>query len=207
QKWTDDLDYDGKRVVVIGSGATAVTLVPELAKKAAHVTMLQRSPTYVVSRPAQDPVANKLRARLPSRLAYHLIRWRNVLWGMYCSQLSRRKPERVKQLILGGVRMALGPDYDIGTHFTPRYNPWDQRLCLVPDGDLFNAIREKRASVVTSQIDTFTKDGIRLKDGSELEADIIVTATGLVLQVLGGLEVAVDGRTIDFARTLNYKGM
>ena len=207
QKWSDDVDYDGKRVVVIGSGATAVTLVPEMARKAAHVTMLQRSPTYVVSRPAQDPVANKLRARLPSKLAYLLIRWRNVLWGMYFFQLSRRKPERVKQLILGGVRMALGPDYDIGTHFTPRYNPWDQRLCLVPDGDLFNAIREKRASVVTSQIDTFTARGIRLQDGSELEADIIVTATGLNLQVLGGLEVSVDGRTVDFARALNYKGM
>jgi monooxygenase len=207
QKWSDDVDYDGKRVVVIGSGATAVTLVPELAKRATHVTMLQRSPTYVVSRPAQDPVANKLRARLPSKLAYHLIRWRNVLWGMYFFQLSRRKPERVKQLILGGVRIALGPDYDIGTHFTPRYNPWDQRLCLVPDGDLFNAIREKRASVVTNQIDTFTANGIRLQDGSELEADIIVTATGLNLQVLGGLEVSVDGRTIDFARALNYKGM
>ena len=186
QKWPEDLDYAGKRVVVIGSGATAVTLVPEMAKKAGHVTMLQRSPTYVVSRPAQDPVANKLRARLPSKLAYHLIRWRNVLWGMYFFQLSRRKPARVKQLILGGVKMALGPDYDIATHFTPRYNPWDQRLCLVPDGDLFKAIREKRASVVTNEIDTFTKGGIRLKDGSELEADIIVTATGLVLQVLGG---------------------
>ena len=207
QKWTDDIDYAGKRVVVIGSGATAVTLVPELAKQAAHVTMLQRSPTYVVARPAQDPVANKLRARLPARLAYHLIRWRNVMWGMYFFQLSRRKPERVKQLILGGVRMALGPDYDIGTHFTPRYNPWDQRLCLVPDGDLFRAIRAKRASVVTSQIDTFTPDGIRLKDGSELAADIIVTATGLNLQVLGGLEVNVDGRVVDVARALNYKGM
>ena len=207
QKWTDDVDYAGKRVVVIGSGATAVTLVPEMAKKAAHVTMLQRSPTYVVSRPAQDPVANKLRAKLPARLAYHLIRWRNVMWGMYFFQLSRRKPERVKQLILGGVRIALGPDYDIGTHFTPRYNPWDQRLCLVPDGDLFKAIREKRAEVVTNQIETFTEKGIRLKDGSELEADIIVTATGLNLQVLGGLDVSVDGRSVDFARTLNYKGM
>jgi cation diffusion facilitator CzcD-associated flavoprotein CzcO len=207
QKWADDVDYAGKRVVVIGSGATAVTLVPEMAKKAAHVTMLQRSPTYVVSRPAQDPVANKLRARLPAKLAYQLIRWRNVMWGMYFFQLSRRKPERVKQLILGGVRMALGPDYDIGTHFTPRYNPWDQRLCLVPDGDLFRAIREKRAEVVTNQIETFTAKGIKLKDGSELEADIIVTATGLNLQVLGGLEVSVDGRSVDFARTLNYKGM
>jgi cation diffusion facilitator CzcD-associated flavoprotein CzcO len=207
QQWPDDLDCAGKRVAVIGSGATAVTLVPELARQAAHVTMLQRSPTYVVSRPAQDPFANKLRARLPSKLAYRIIRWRNVLLGMYFFRLARRKPARVKQLILGGVRMALGPDYDIATHFTPRYKPWDQRLCLVPDGDLFGAIRENRASVVTSEIDSFTKAGIRLKDGSELEADIIVTATGLVLQVLGGIEVAVDGRMVDFARTLNYKGM
>ena len=207
QKWTDDVDYAGKRVVVIGSGATAVTLVPEMAKKAAHVTMLQRSPTYVVARPAQDRMANKLRARLPAKLAYHLIRWRNVLFGMYFFQLSRRKPEQVKQLILGGVKQALGPDYDVVTHFTPRYNPWDQRLCLVPDGDLFRAIRNKRASVVTNQIETFTEKGIRLKDGSELEADIIVTATGLNLQVLGGLDVSVDGRAVDFARTLNYKGM
>src|SRR6202035_4231223 len=207
QKWPKDIDYAGKRVVVIGSGATAVTLVPELARTADHVTMLQRSPTYVVSRPAQDPFANKMRARLPAQLAYHLIRWRNVMWGMYFFQLSRRKPARVKQLILGGVRMALGPDYDIATHFTPRYNPWDQRLCLVPGGDLCNAIREKRASVATAEIDSFTKSGIRLKDGSELAADIIVTATGLVLQVLGGMEVAVDGRPVEFARTLNYKGM
>jgi cation diffusion facilitator CzcD-associated flavoprotein CzcO len=207
QQWTDDIDYAGKRVVVIGSGATAVTLVPELAKTAGHVTMLQRSPTYVVARPAQDPFANKLRARFSPRIAYHLIRWRNVLFGMYFFQLSRRKPERVKQLILGGVKMALGPGYDVATHFTPRYNPWDQRLCLVPDGDLFRAIRDKRASVVTSEIDTFTEKGIRLKDGSELEADIIVTATGLNLQVLGGLEVSVDGRVVDFAKTLNYKGM
>jgi cation diffusion facilitator CzcD-associated flavoprotein CzcO len=207
QKWTDDIEYAGKRVVVIGSGATAVTLVPELAKTAAHVTMLQRSPTYVVARPAQDPVANRLRARLPVKLAYQLIRWRNVLLGMYFFQLARRRPERVKQLILGGVKLALGPDYDVGIHFAPRYNPWDQRLCLVPDGDLFRAIRDQRASVVTNQIDTFTPKGIRLKDGSELEADIIVTATGLNLQVLGGLEVSVDGRAVDFARTLNYKGM
>jgi cation diffusion facilitator CzcD-associated flavoprotein CzcO len=193
--------------VVIGSGATAVTLVPEMAKTAAHVVMLQRSPTYVVSRPAQDLLANKLRRHLPASLAYQLIRWRNVMWGMYFFQLSRRKPARVKELILGGVKMALGPGYDVATHFTPRYNPWDQRLCLVPDGDLFKAIRDNRASVVTRDIDTFTENGIRLKDGSELEADIIVTATGLVLQVLGGLEVAVDGRRIDFAGELTYKGM
>jgi monooxygenase len=207
QKWPQSLDYAGKRVVVIGSGATAVTLVPEMAKLAAHVTMLQRSPTYVVSRPAQDQLAIKLRKRFGDSIAYHLIRWRNVMFGMYFFQLARRQPERVKKLILGGVRMALGPDYDVATHFNPRYNPWDQRLCLVPDGDLFRSIREKRASVATSEIDRFTEKGIRLKDGSELEADIIVTATGLVLQVLGGMEVAVDGRTVDFARTLNYKGM
>src|SRR6478736_8178475 len=151
QKWPEDLDYTGKRVVVIGSGATAVTLVPEMAKTAGHVTMLQRSPTYVVARPAEDVLANKLRQRLSAKLAYHLIRWRNVLFGMYFFQLSRRKPERVKQLILGGVKMALGPDYDIATHFTPRYNPWDQRLCLVPDGDLFRAIRQGSASVVTGE--------------------------------------------------------
>ena len=169
--------------------------------------MLQRSPTYVVARPAEDALANKLRQKLSAKLAYHLIRWRNVLFGMYFFQLCRRKPDRAKQLILGGVKMALGPDYDVGKHFTPRYNPWEQRLCLVPDGDLFKSIRDKRASVVTNEIDTFTKGGIRLKDGSELEADIIVTATGLNLQVLGGLEVSVDGRTVDFARTLNYKGM
>ncbi len=207
QQWPEDLDYAGKRVIVIGSGATAVTLVPAMAKTAAHVTMLQRSPTYVVSRPAQDPLANKLRRNLPASLAYHLIRWRNVLFSMYFFQLSRRKPQAVKDLILGGVRAALGPDYDVATHFTPRYNPWDQRLCLVPDGDLVRTIRDKRASVVTAEIDAFTDNGIRLKDGSELEADVIVTATGLVLQVLGGIEVAVDGRKVDFADTLNYKGM
>jgi monooxygenase len=207
QKWPDDLDYAGKRVVVIGSGATAVTLVPEMAKTAAHVTMLQRSPSYVVSRPAHDVLANKLRRNLPASLAYHLIRWRNVLFTMYFFQLSRRKPARVKQLILKGVRMALGPDYDVATHFTPRYNPWDQRLCLVPDGDLFTAIRENRASVVTNEIDRFSPQGIRLKDGGELEADIIITATGLVLQVLGGVQVSVDGRAIDFAKSLTYKGM
>jgi len=207
QKWPAALDYTGKRVVVIGSGATAVTLVPEMAKQAAHVTMLQRSPTYVVARPAQDQLAIKLRKNLGEKIAYRLIRWRNVLLGMYFFQLARRKPARVKQLIMGGVKLAIGPDYDVATHFNPRYNPWDQRLCLVPDGDLFKSIREKRVSVVTSEIGRFTENGIRLKDGSELEADIIVTATGLVLQVLGGIEVEVDGRRVDFARTLNYKGM
>ncbi|HEX7435511.1 MAG TPA: NAD(P)/FAD-dependent oxidoreductase, partial [Caldimonas sp.] len=207
QKWTDDVDYAGKRVVVIGSGATAVTLVPELAKKAAHVTMLQRSPTYVVARPSEDGMANWLRRHLPARLAYAITRWQRVLLGMYFFNLCRRKPARAKQLILGGVRAWLGPDYDVDTHFTPRYNPWEQRLCLVPDGDLFRAIRSGRASVVTDRIESFTEGGLKLKSGTELEADLIVTATGLNLQVLGGVALTVDGEPVDLARTLNYKGM
>jgi monooxygenase len=207
QKWTDDVDYDDKRVVVIGSGATAVTLVPEMAKTAKHVTMLQRSPTYVVARPGSDELALKLRKRFGERIAYHMIRWRNVLFGMWFFQLCRRKPERAKQLLLGGVRHALGKDFDVEKHFTPRYNPWQQRLCLVPDGDLFRTIREGRASVVTNHIDTFTEKGIRLKDGSELEADMIVTATGLNLKVMGGMSLAVDGKAIEPSQLMSYKGM
>jgi monooxygenase len=207
QKWTSDIDYANQRVVVIGSGATAVTLVPEMAKSAAHVIMLQRSPTYVISRPAEDFIANGLRRVLPARIAYGITRWKNVLLGMLFFRLSRSRPESIKKLILDGVRKALGPDYDVATHFTPRYNPWDQRLCLVPNGDLFEAINAGRASIVTDQIETFTEHGIRLRSGAHLAADIIVTATGLNLQLLGGMQVNVDGREIDFARTLNYKGM
>jgi len=207
QKWTDDIDYAGKRVVVIGSGATAVTLVPELAKTAAHVTMLQRSPTYVVARPAQDDMANRLRVYLPSMLAYQITRWKRVLLGMYFFNLCRRDPARARRLILGGVRMALGPDYDVDKHFTPRYNPWEQRLCLLPDGDLFRAIKAGRASVITDHIETFTEKGVRLTSGLELEADLIVTATGLNLEVLNGVQITVDGERVDPARTLSYKGM
>ena len=207
QQWTGDIDYKGKKVVVIGSGATAVTLVPAMAPEAAHVTMLQRSPTYVVARPAEDSIANRLRRRLPIRLAYGLTRWKNVLLGMYFYQLCKRRPDRAKALILKGVRYFLGPDYDIEKHFTPRYNPWDQRLCLVPDADLFRAIRAKQVSVVTDQIEAFTETGIRLKSGSELEADLVVTATGLALQLLGGMTVQVDGKAINPADTLAYKGM
>ena len=207
QKWPQNLDYAGKRVVVIGSGATAVTLVPAMAQTAAHVTMLQRSPTYVVSRPAEDPVANKLRRNLPSKLAYHIVRWRNVLRGIYIYQLCKRDPERIKTMILGGVRAELGPDYDVKKHFTPRYNPWDQRLCLVPDSDLFKVIRAGSASVVTDQIETFTRHGIKLKSGEELPADIIVTATGLELQTLGNLELSVDGRPVERPKLMSYKGM
>jgi cation diffusion facilitator CzcD-associated flavoprotein CzcO len=207
QAWPETLDYAGKRVVVIGSGATAVTLVPEMAKTAAHVTMLQRSPTYVVSRPAEDALANRLRKWLPAMAAYNLIRWRNVLMGMWFYNMTRKKPEAVKQTILKMVRQQLGPDYDVETHFTPRYNPWDQRLCLVPDADLFEAIKAGTASVVTDVIETFTATGLKLKSGAVLDADVIVTATGLVLQVMNGLSLTVDGRAVDPGQTLSYKGM
>ena len=207
QFWPDDLDYAGKEVVVIGSGATAVTLVPEMAKAAAHVTMLQRSPTYIVSRAAEDPVANRLRAWLPGKLAYALTRWKNVAIGMAFFQLARRRPERVKARILGMVREHLGPDYDVATHFTPRYAPWDQRMCLVPDADLFGAINAGTASVVTDRIERFTPDGILLESGHELPADVIVTATGLELQLMSGVEFTRDGAPIDWATTLQYKGM
>jgi cation diffusion facilitator CzcD-associated flavoprotein CzcO len=207
QHWPADLDYAGKRVVVIGSGATAVTLVPEMAKAAAHVTMLQRSPTYIVSRPAEDRVAQKLRRRLPAKLAYALTRWKNVLFGMYFYSLARRKPARVKEAIIAMARAQLGPHYDVDTHFRPRYNPWDQRLCLVPDADLFDAIRRGTVSVVTDRIEHFTATGLRLASGADLPADIIVTATGLKLLLLGGMSVEVDGARVDFAKTMAYKGM
>ena len=207
QKWTDDIDFAGKRVVVIGSGATAVTLVPAMAETAEHVTMLQRSPTYMVTRPSRDPLADKLRRRLPLKLAYAVTRWKNVLLGMYFYQMCMRKPEKVKSLLLGGVRQMLGPDYDVDTHFTPRYNPWDQRLCLVPDADFFRAIRRGKVSIVTDHIESFTETGVKLKSGAELPADLIVTATGLVLLPLGGAKLTVDGRAVDPARTFIYKGL
>ncbi len=207
QRWSDDIDFAGKRVVVIGSGATAVTLVPALAATAAHVTMLQRSPTWVVARPSQDALANRLRRILPARLAYGIARWQRVFLGMYFFRLCRRDPARAKRLILGGVRAYLGPGYDVDRHFTPRYNPWEQRLCLVPDADLFRAINSGRASVVTDEIETFTETGLKLRSGAELDADLIVTATGLQLQVLGGIEASVDGKRVDWPQTMTYKGM
>ncbi|HVF66953.1 MAG TPA: NAD(P)/FAD-dependent oxidoreductase [Pyrinomonadaceae bacterium] len=206
QKWPEDLDYDGKRVVVIGSGATAVTLVPAMAGRAAHVTMLQRSPTYVASMPAEDRVANFLRRRLPERTAYALARWKNVLFGMFFYNLARRRPDIFKRMIAKGNRRQLGPDFDL-KHFTPQYNPWDQRLCLAPNADIFRAIREGRASVVTDHIETFTEDGLRLKSGEHLDADIIVTATGLVLKLMSGMQLSVDGSPVNLPRTLVYKGM
>jgi cation diffusion facilitator CzcD-associated flavoprotein CzcO len=207
QHWDESLDYAGKRVVVIGSGATAITLVPAMAQRAAHVTMLQRSPSYVVSLPSEDPVAAWLRRRLPARFVYPLVRWKNVLLTMASFQLSRRRPELMKRLVRKRQEALLPADYDIDTHFTPSYNPWDQRLCLVPNGDLFDALGGGRASIVTDHIDTFTETGIRLRSGQELRADVIVTATGLNLLALGGIELAVDGRSIVLGETMSYKGM
>jgi cation diffusion facilitator CzcD-associated flavoprotein CzcO len=206
QKWTDDVDYAGKRVVVIGSGATAVTLVPELAKKAAHVTMLQRSPTYILSLPAVDVVAKWLERKLPGELAYGMTRWKNVGMGMAIFNLCRRFPERAKKLIVEQARKNLGPGVDVDTHFTPTYHPWDQRLCLVPDGDLFEAVKAGRADVVTDHIETFTEAGIALKSGKKLDADLVVTATGLELLLLGDVKLTVEGEAIDVGKTLNYRG-
>jgi monooxygenase len=207
QFWPEDMDYAGKNIVVIGSGATAVTLVPELAKQAAHVTMLQRSPTYVVSRPAEDKLANTLRKYLPAKLAYALTRWHNVLFSMYFFRLARRKPQQVRAAIMRMAQKELGADYDVQTHFNPRYNPWDQRLCLVPDSDLFASLKAGTSSVVTDEIDRFVPEGILPKSGRTLPADIIVTATGLKMLFLAGMQVTVDGERVDFPTTLTYKGM
>jgi len=207
QQWPDDLDYAGRRIVVIGSGATAVTLVPALAESAVHVTMLQRSPTYIVARPSEDVIANWLRGRVSARLAYGLVRWKNVLLQMYFYNLARRKPGKTKKGILHLAKKALGPEYDVEKHFSPRYNPWDQRLCLIPDADLFLALRSGKASVVTDEIASFTEKGLRLQSGAELEADIIVTATGLKVKLLGGMQLLVDGVTATPSRAMTYKGM
>ena len=207
QQWPDGLDFAGKRVVIIGSGATAMTLVPAMARTAAHVTMLQRSPTYVVSLPAEDPIAKALRIFLPEKLAYRIIRWKNVQFQRYFYRQTRIRPAKVKRKLLSLLRKHLGPDYDIDTHFTPKYNPWDQRLCLVPDGDLFNAIRSGKADVVTDAIECFNAGGLKLKSGKVLEADVIVTATGLNLVVLGGADFSVDDEPVNFPDTYSYKGM
>lgn len=207
QHWPEDLDYRGKRVVIIGSGATAMTLGPAMAEEAAQVTMLQRSPTWVVSRPDRDRVANFLRRVLPERWAYAITRWKNVAFQQYIYRRSRKRPDRLRALLLKGVRRELGPDFDVDRHFTPDYNPWDQRLCLVPNADLFRALREGRMDIVTDHIDTFTEQGIRTRSGQELEADIIIAATGLELIVMGGVDFRVDGRAVDFADTWAYKGL
>ena len=207
QAWPENLDYSGRRVVIIGSGATAVTILPTMAKTAAHVTMLQRSPTYVVSLPGEDAIANRLRRFLPVTWAYSLGRWKNIGFMMYVYQLARRYPNFVKAGIAKAVRQQLGPEYDVARHFSPRYNPWEQRLCIAPDGDFFQAIRSGRASVVTDQIERFTENGILLQSGQELAADIVVTATGLVMQSCGGAELLVDGQAVEPGKSLAYKGV
>lgn len=207
QKWPEDLDYKGKRVVVIGSGATAMTLVPALAEQGAQVTMVQRSPTYVVSRPDQDKIANTLRKWLPEKWAYAITRFKNTQMQAFTYNKTRTAPEKVKQAILKMVRNELGPDYDVDKHFTPTYNPWDQRLCLVPNADLFKAIRGGKARVETEAIEGFTANGLKLGNGKEIPADIIVTATGLNLVVLSGVDFRVDGEHVNFPDTYSYKGM
>jgi monooxygenase len=207
QHWPEDLDYAGKRVVVIGSGATAVTLVPAMAEQAAHVTMLQRSPTYVISRPAVDPIGRVLRRLLPQKLAYAATRWKNVFLMLASYKLSRRWPGVIKRIVRRGAQAHLPEGYDVDTHFKPRYNPWDERLCVVPGADLFKAISSDRAEIVTDHIETFTEKGIRLQSGRELEADVIVTATGLNLLVLGGLQILIDGKEKQISETVGYKGM
>jgi cation diffusion facilitator CzcD-associated flavoprotein CzcO len=207
QHWPEDLDYAGKRVVVIGSGATAITLVPAMAPEAAHVTMLQRSPSYVVSLPGVDPIAKLLRRVLPEMSAYRAVRWKNVMLMGLSYQLSRRRPRLMKAIIRRGVQMALPSGFDVDTHFRPRYDPWDERLCVCPDGDLFAALRHGSASVVTDTIETFTERGIRLSSGPELEADVVITATGLRLQALGGMTLSVDGEAVHLPDRLAYRGM
>ena len=206
QHWPEDLDYEGKRVVVIGSGATAVTLVPAMVDKAAHVTMLQRSPTYIASVPTIDPVANALR-RLPNRIKFPIVRWRYIAQQLAVFNISQKRPEMMKKFFIGNAAKQLPDGYDVGKHFTPSYNPWDQRLCAVPGGDLFRAIRKDQASVVTDRIKTFTEKGIALESGEELEADIIITATGLNLLMFGGIQLRVDGKDIKLPDTVAYKGM
>jgi cation diffusion facilitator CzcD-associated flavoprotein CzcO len=207
QHWPEELDYAGKQVVVIGSGATAVTLVPAMADKAAHVTMLQRSPTYILAMPAKDAVANSLRRVLGPRRTYSVVRWKNVLLATLIYQLSRRRPRVVKAMIRKAAEKQLPAGYDIDTHFKPRYQPWDQRLCLVPDGDLFTAIRRRHASVVTGRLKEFTTSGVRLESGAELDADIVVLATGLRLLAFGGMRLTVDGNDVKLPETMAYKGM
>jgi monooxygenase len=207
QHWPEQLDYAGRRVVVIGSGATAITLVPAMARTAAHVTMLQRSPSYVISLPSVDPLDTLARRLLPEMLAYQLVRWKNVALMALSYQLSQRRPRLVKALIRRGVRSQLPEDFDVDTHFAPRYDPWDQRMCVARDADLFKALHAGTASIVTDRIETFTERGLKLAGGAELEADVIVTATGLRLQAIGGTTLSVDGVARQLPDTLAYRGM
>jgi monooxygenase len=206
QFWPENLEVAGKTVVIIGSGATAVTLSPSLAALGAKVIQLQRSPTYVVSRPAEDPVANRLKRWLPASLAYHAVRWRNIIRGRIMSKRMGANLPGTKAMLVGMVKAQLGPGYDVAKHFKPDYWPGQQRICMVPDGDMFRAIRKGQVTMVTDEIERFTKTGIQLKDGGHLNADIVVTATGLVLEFLGGVRASVDGQAVDPAKLLIYKG-
>ncbi len=207
QHWPADLDYSGKKVLVIGSGATAVTLVPSLAETAAQVTMLQRSPTYMMSRPSEDAIAKQVRRFLPEKAAYNLLRWKNVGITMLFYNQSKSRPAKIAKFLINSVRRELKEGYDIEKHFTPKYAPWDQRVCLVPDGDLFRALNDGRASIVTDQIETFTESGVRLKSGESIDADIVVTATGLKLRLMGGIAIHVDGKQVDVSDSMMYKAM
>jgi cation diffusion facilitator CzcD-associated flavoprotein CzcO len=207
QGWHAGIDHAGKRVVVIGSGATAVTLIPALAREAAHVTMLQRSPSYVISLPAIDPLAGLIRRVLPPAQAYRFLRWKNMRLALLIYGLSRRRPQLMRKLIRALARRHLPVGFDVDTHFNPRYDPWDQRMCVVPDNDLFDAISAGRVSVVTDRIDRFTDRGIRLASGEELEADLVVTATGLAMVPMGGMRLTVDGREVELDKTFAYRGM
>jgi len=206
QHWPEDLDYAGKRVVVIGSGATAVTLVPAMARTAVHVTMLQRSPSYVLSLPNHDPIAGLVRRLLPERTALRLIRWKNILINIGIYQLSRRAPGHMRRMLRDGARKDLPQGYEVDKHFNPRYQPWDQRLCLIPDSDLYKSISAGRASIVTDEIEVLTERGIRLTSGEELEADVIVSATGLRMLALGGVQLVLDGAPVEPAREFIYRG-
>ena len=206
QKWPEDFDYTDKKMVVIGSGATAATIVPELSKKAKHVTMLQRSPTYYFPSPDEDRFANFLKKVLPQKMSYTLVRLRNVFFQQLLYRICRSYPKYVKRKLIDGVKELL-PNHDISKHFTPRYYPWEQRMCLIPNGDLFESIRDNRASVVTDHIDKFTSKGIKLKSGQNIEADVVVTATGLNLQSFGGVQVHVDGKLVEPSETMTYKSM
>ena len=203
----DDLDYAGKRIIVIGSGATAVTIVPALAQKAAHVTMLQRSPSYVVSMPARDDQVNRMRDHLPDRLVSWLARWKVILFGIYHYRKARVNPRETRELMLQGIRGLMGPDYDVEQHFDPAYNPWDQRLCVAPDADLFRAISAGKVSMVTDHIERFVEEGVQLRSGAILPADIIVTATGMRMRIMDGVRIIVDGQAVELGDTLSYKGL
>ena len=207
QFWNEEVDYSNKKIIVIGSGATAITLVPSIAEKAEHVVMLQRSPSYVISRPSEDAINKFLRKFLPIKITYFLIRWKNILWQSYTFFLARKFPERIKKTIQDLLRVELGDDYDIEKHFSPSYKPWDHRMCLVPDSDLFKAIKKNKASVVTDQISQFISDGILLKSGEKISADIIVTATGIELNSLNDINVTLDNIKINANERLTYKGM